>query len=213
VVSRAVAVTTAWDMLVWGDLAATDFVRCVTAVLAAEPADSLVDNYLSLAVEAADMWSPDAVRDGLLGQVADVCLELSAIPARRQVAVRALAQTAVTTEHIAALRRLAGDDVDLRWRTVTRLAELDSLDPAEVDQIARDDPDPDSWVRVLAVDSSRPDPAKRTPPGRRSSRTAGCREGRWPPSGGRSGDGHRPRSWPRTPTGTCGRCRPCTSAA
>jgi len=98
--------------------------------------------------------------DGL-AEVADVCLELSAIPARRQIAVRALAQTAVTTEHIAALRRLAGDDVDLRWRTVTRLAELDSLDPAEVDQIARDDPDPDSWVRVLAVDSSRPDPAKK----------------------------------------------------
>ena len=107
------------------------------------------------------MWSPDSLRDGLLEQVADVCLELSTNPARRQVAVRALAQTAVTEEQIAALRRLAGDDVDLRWRTLTRLAEIDSVDPAEVDQLVHDDPDPDSWVRALAVDSARPDPAKK----------------------------------------------------
>jgi aminopeptidase N len=161
VVSRASAVTTAWDMLVWGDLASTDFVRCVTTVLAAEPADSLVEHYLSLAVEAADMWSPDSLRDDLLGQVADICLELSANPARKQAATRALAQTAVTNEQIAALRRLSGDDVDLRWRTLTRLAEIDVVDAAEVDQLGHDDPDPDSWVRAMAVDSARPDPAKK----------------------------------------------------
>jgi aminopeptidase N len=160
-VSRAVAVTTAWDMLVCGDLAAPDFVRCVTTVLADEPADSLVEHYLALAVEAADMWSPDPLRDGLLAQVADVCLRLSADPARRQVALRALAQTAVTEEQVAALRRLAGDDVDLRWRTLTRLAEIDSVDPAEVERLVHDDPDPDAWVRALAVDSARPDPEKK----------------------------------------------------
>jgi aminopeptidase N len=161
VVSRAVAVTTAWDMLVWGDLPATDFVRCVTAVLAVEPADSLVENFLTLAVEAADMWSPDSARDGLLGQVADVCIGLSSNPTHRPVAVRALAQTAVTTEQLAALRELAGDDIDLRWRALGRLAEVRSVDPAEVDQLVRDDPDPDSWVRALTVDSARPDPAKK----------------------------------------------------
>jgi aminopeptidase N len=159
--SRAVAVTTAWDMLVWSDLAATDFVRCVNGVLANEPADSIIENYLSLAVEAAEVWSPDPLRDQLLGQVAAVCLELSTNPARRQVAVRALAQTAVTEEQIAALRMLAGDDVDLRWRTLGRLAEIDGVDPAEVDQLVRDDPDPDAWLRALAVDSARPDPAKK----------------------------------------------------
>jgi aminopeptidase N len=160
-VSRAVAVTTAWDMLVWGDLAATDFVRCVTVVLADEPADSLVEPYLSLAVEAADMWSPDSLRDGLLEQVADVCLGLSTNPERRQVALRALAQTAVTENQVAELRSLAGDDVDLRWRTLIRTAEIDSADPAEVDQLVHDDPDPDSWLRALAVDSARPDPEKK----------------------------------------------------
>jgi aminopeptidase N len=159
--SRAVAVTTAWNLLVWGDLAAKDFVRCATAVLRSEIADSLIEHYLSLAVEAADMWSPDSLRDRLLGQVADICLELSTNAARRQVAVRALTQTATTEEQIAALRNLAGDDVDLRWRTLSRLAEFDAVDPAEVDQLAHHDPDPDSWLRALAVDSARPDPAKK----------------------------------------------------
>ena len=160
-VSRAVAVTTAWDMLVWGDLAAADFVRCMTAVLPDEPVDSLIEPYLSLAVEAADSWSPDSLRDGLLEQVADVCLRLSANPMRRQVALRALAQTAVTDDQVAALRTLVGEDVDLRWRTLTRLAEIDSVDPAEVEQLVHKDPDPDSWVRALAVDSARPDPEKK----------------------------------------------------
>jgi aminopeptidase N len=159
--SRAVAVTTAWDMLVWADLAAKDFVHCVTDVLRSEPADSLIENYLSLAIDAADLWSPDALRDRLLGQIADLCLELSANPARRQVAVRALAQTATTDEQLAALRDLAGDDVDLRWRTLGRLAEFDAADPAEVDRLVHRDADPDSWLRALAVDSARPDPAKK----------------------------------------------------
>ena len=73
-VSRAVAVTTAWDMLVWGELAAADFVDCVTAVLPGERVDSVIEPYLWLAVEAADNWSPDRLRDRLLAQVADVCL-------------------------------------------------------------------------------------------------------------------------------------------
>jgi aminopeptidase N len=159
--SRAVAVTTAWDMLVWGQLAAADFVSCVTSVVTKEPAESLIENYLSLAVEAADMWSPDAQRDALLGQVADACLELSTNPTHRQGAVRALAHSAVSEGHIAALRQLAGSDIDLRWRALSRLAELDAVDPAEVDQLAHEDPDPDSWVRALVVDSARPDPARK----------------------------------------------------
>jgi aminopeptidase N len=160
-VSRAVAVTTAWDMLVWGELAAADFVRCVTAVLPGEQVDSLVEPFLGLAVDAAGNWSPDSVRDRLLAQVADVCIALSADPARRHVAVRALAQTAVTADQIAALRGLVGEDVDLRWRMLTRLAEIDTADPAEVEQLINADPDPDSWLQALTVDSARPDPAKK----------------------------------------------------
>ena len=160
-VSRAVAVTTAWDMLVRGDLGAADFVRCATTVVADEPVDSQVEPYLSLAIEAADEWSPDPLRDSLLAQIADVCLGLSNNPVRRQVAVRALAQTAVTDDQVAALRTLVGEDVDLRWRMLTRLAEIDSVDQAEVERLVRSDPNPDSWVRALAVDTACPDPAKK----------------------------------------------------
>jgi aminopeptidase N len=160
-VSRAVAVTTAWDMVVWSDLSATSFVRCVGAVLLSEPVDGLVEPCLTLAVEAADSWSPDALRDRLMEQVADVCLELLANPARRQVALRALAQTAITSDQVAQLRTQVGTDIDLRWRMLTRLAEIGSVDPSEVEQLVREDPDPDSWVRALAVDSARPDPVKK----------------------------------------------------
>jgi aminopeptidase N len=160
-VSRAVAVTTAWDMLLRGDLGAADFVRCATAVVADEPVDSQIEPYLSLAIEAADEWSPDPLRSSLLAQIADVCLELSTNPVRRQVAVRALAQTAVTDDQVAGLRTLVGEDVDLRWRMLTRLAEIDSVDQAEVEQLVRFDPNPDSWVRALAVDTACPDSAKK----------------------------------------------------
>ncbi|HKE65171.1 MAG TPA: aminopeptidase N [Micromonosporaceae bacterium] len=157
-VSRGVAVTTAWDMLVWGELSAADFVRCVTGVLANESVDSVIEPYLSLAVEAADSWSPDVRRDALLERVADVCLALATDPVRRHAAVRALAQTAVTESQIAELRTLVGDDVDLRWRLLARLAEIGSADPAEVERLTHEDPDPDAWVRALVVDSARPDP-------------------------------------------------------
>ncbi|HEY7174013.1 MAG TPA: aminopeptidase N [Micromonosporaceae bacterium] len=160
-ISRGVAVTTAWDMLVWGELSAADFVGCVTGVLATESVEGVVEPYLTLAVEAADSWSPDARRDELLEQVADVCLALAADPRRRQASVRALAQTAVTDDQIARLREYVGDDVDLRWRLLTRLAEVGAADPAELDQLAHEDPDPDAWVRALAVDSARPDPQKK----------------------------------------------------
>ena len=158
-VSRAVAVTTAWDMVVSGELAAADFVRCVAGVLAVESVDSLVEPYLWLAVDAADNWSPDSGRDALMAQVAEVSRRLAANPAQRQIALRALAQTAVTGEQLDALRAEIGDDIDLQWRLLTRLAEVDTVDPAEVERLAQADPDPDTWVRALIVDSSRPDRA------------------------------------------------------
>ncbi len=159
--SRGVAVMTMWDMVVWSELSAADFVRCVATVLPNESVDGVVEPYLSLAVEAADSWSPDSLRDELLAQVADVCVALADNPDRRQVAVRALAETAVTSEQVDRLRELVGDDVDLRWRLLTRLAEIDSVDQSEIDRLSDEDPDPDTWLRALAVDSSRPDADKK----------------------------------------------------
>jgi len=160
-VSRAVAVTTAWDMLVNGELPTAEFLTCVCSVLPGEPVQSVVEPYLSLAVEAAENWSPDATRGELLAQVADTCLALADNPDRRQVALRALANTAVTDGQIDALRAQVGDDVDLGWRAFVRLAELGTVDEADVNALSDRDPDPDSWVRALVVDSARPDRAKK----------------------------------------------------
>ncbi len=160
-VSRAVAVTTAWDMLVNGELPTADFLTCVCSVLPTESVESVVEPYFDLAVNAADNWSPDDRRDTLLAQVAETCLTLAQRPDRRQVALRALARTAVTDEQVAELLAAIGDDVDLRWRAFVRLAEIGSVDEADVDSLADRDPDPDSWVRALTVDSARPEPAKK----------------------------------------------------
>jgi aminopeptidase N len=157
-VARAVAVTTAWDMLMTADAAAAEFVGCVTDVLSNETADSVIEPFLRLAVVAAERWSPDAVRDELLSTVADTCLALTANPARRTVALRGLAGTAVTDEQQRRLRDALGDDVDLRWRALVRFAELGEYDQDEIDELDRSDPNPDAWTRALAVQAARPDP-------------------------------------------------------
>ncbi len=155
--SRAVAVVTVWDMLVDGGISAGEFVECANAVLTDETVDSLVEPFLQLAVEAAERWSPDDVRDELLAAVAEVCLELAERGGpRRLMALRALARTAVTAEQLDALSAMTAGDSDLSWRALTRLAALDRLDPAAVDAVRRTDPDPDAWVRALAVESAQP---------------------------------------------------------
>jgi aminopeptidase N len=155
--SRAVAVTTAWDMLVRGEVHAADLVGCLAAVLRHHQGDSIVEPCLSLIVDAADNWSPDPLRENLLEQVADLCIELATQGPHRVPALRGLAETAITADHLTRLRAMAGDDIDLRWRLMTRLAEIDTVDQAEVERLASQDPDPDVWIKKLAVDAARPD--------------------------------------------------------
>ena len=157
-VSRSVAVTTAWDMLMTADISTEDFVRCVTGVLARETADSGVEPFLRLAVTAAERWSPAPVRDALMSEVADVCLTLATDPARRAPALRALARTAVTTTQLDAVRAAADGGVDLRWRVLIRTAEMGGYEQSAVDELVASDPDPESWVRALAVRAATPDP-------------------------------------------------------
>jgi len=157
-VSRAVAVTTAWDMLMTADISTEEFVRCVTGVLARETADSAVEPFLRLAVMAAERWAPAALRDALMSDVAAVCLTLAENPAHRASALRALARIAVTPAHLDALRVAADGQVDLRWRILIRSAELGVYEQSAVDDLVARDPDPESWVRALAVRAATPDP-------------------------------------------------------
>jgi aminopeptidase N len=157
--ARTVATTTTWQLLVTGQLAAADFVHSGVRVLAAETSASVIEPMLRLVVDAADLWSPDAVRDELLSTVADTCLELAGREDQRLAAVRALAQTASTDAQLASLEELAKDDVDLRWRRLIRLAALGRVDLSEAERLQAEDPDPEAWVQALAVRTAQPDAA------------------------------------------------------
>jgi aminopeptidase N len=150
--ARALAVQTVWDMLATARLSAGDFVRAATGILRRETADPVIEPVQALAVQAAEMWSTDDARSELMSVVADTCLVLAdGPPHRRQAAVKALARTATTDEQLSALHELSRDEVDLRWRALTRRAALGEVDQAEIDELVERDPDPDAWVRSLVV--------------------------------------------------------------
>ncbi|GIH05315.1 aminopeptidase N [Rhizocola hellebori] len=155
--SRALAVSTAWDMLMRGELPAADIVGVVVAVLRHHPADTLIEPYLSLVVDAADNWSAHPLRDYLLEQVADLCLELATQQPQQKSVIRALAETAITADQLTRLNAMADGDIDLQWRVLIRLAEIDTVDQAEVQRLVAQDPDPDAWIKALAVDAAKPD--------------------------------------------------------
>ncbi|MEU6257020.1 aminopeptidase N [Streptomyces sp. NPDC047043] len=158
-ISRGVAVATVWDMLTTGEATAAEAGRCVTEVLAAETSDAVIEPYLTMAANIAELWAPPGERAGLTAAVAAVCRRLAADPGRRQVALRGLARTATGPDDLAWLREQAGDDVDLHWRALVREAELGDDVSSETAALLERDPDPDAWVRALTVRAALPDPA------------------------------------------------------
>jgi aminopeptidase N len=159
-ISRGVAVATVWDLLITGEATAAEAGRCVTAVLAAETSDAVIEPYLTLAADIADLWAPEAQRAGLTALVAAACRDLAQDPGRRQVALRGLARTATDPDDLARLQQYAEDDVDLHWRLLTRRAELgDTTADARAAALLDRDPDPDAWIRTLTVRAALPDAA------------------------------------------------------
>jgi aminopeptidase N len=154
-VGRTLAVTTAWRLLYDGELTAQQFVDCAVHVGQHETADSVVEPLLNRLVEVADQWAPLAARDGMLSQVADLCVSLAADPDRRMAALRGLAYSATTPAQLDVLAAEA-TDADLRWRRLTRLAELDRLDETDVDDLLAEDPNPDAWMSALQARTARP---------------------------------------------------------
>ncbi len=67
--------------------------------------------------------------------------------------------TATGEDDLAAVRELAGDDLDLQWYVLERRAELGEMDADAVQALQERDPDPDAWVRALAVRASSPSAA------------------------------------------------------
>jgi len=155
-ISRGVAVATVWDMLETGEATAAEVADCLTAVLAAETADSVIEPYLRFAVDVAEQWAGDAVRPALMAAAAAACTELARQPDRRLVALRALARTVGDLDGVARLQAEAGDDVDLGWRALIRKAELGGDTVAEAARLLERDPDPDAGLWLLAVRAATP---------------------------------------------------------
>ncbi|RPE42402.1 aminopeptidase N [Streptomyces sp. Ag109_O5-1] len=157
-ISRGAAAATVWDMLTAGEATAAEAGHCLTAVLAAETSDAVIEPYLNLVTNIAELWAPTAERPALSQAVAAVCRQLAADPGRRQVALRGLARVG-GADDLGWLRDRAGDDIDLRWRALVREAELGADVAAESTALLERDPDPDAWVRALTVRAALPDPA------------------------------------------------------
>jgi len=155
--SRAVAIATAWDMLITGEATAGEAVRCLTGVVGVETSESLIEPHLNRAVDAVLLWSAESVRDELAAEVAATCRTLSANPRLRKVALRGFARTAADLDSVGWLQSEAGDDVDLQWRALIRKAQLKADTTAEVEALLARDQDPEAWVSELTVRAAIPE--------------------------------------------------------
>ncbi len=153
-VSRALVVTTAWDMLLKGELAACDVVATATTALATERSSAVVEPFLGVALRAAEQWAPPSEAPQLLARVARAAAALADVPEHRQPALRTLASSASESADFDLLDAEA--DVDLAWRVAARRAELGRYDADAVNALLARDPDPDARYRALGVRGARP---------------------------------------------------------
>jgi aminopeptidase N len=158
-VSRALAVTTAWDMLVKGELATDELLTCVLGVLDTERSAGVVEPFLAMALRAAEQWTRPAAVPAQLARLADRAAALAGDPEHRAPALRTLAASASSPEHLALLAESAADDVDLAWRVLVRRSALGEYDAPAVEALLERDPDPEASVRALGVLAARPDDA------------------------------------------------------
>jgi aminopeptidase N len=157
VISRGVAVAVVRDMLTAGEATPAELVDLITRVLAVETSDALVQPYLRLAHEAAELWSPDRERPRLLAGVADAARAMLGDTGRRRVALRTLASVVSSDADLDEMSNLAGDDVDLQWRLLARASELGLDIDDDAQRLLSLDPDPDAKFRAVAVRAAAPD--------------------------------------------------------
>src|SRR4051794_6908895 len=156
-VDRALAVVTGFQMLSEGDLGADDLFACVLDLLRREKSPAVVEPFLNTALEIAQRWSaPERIPEHL-ARLADVAAALADDPDLVLPALRTLAASASTDEHLARLDHASTDDVDLAWRVATRRAALGRYDEEAIEALLERDPDPDAGIRALAVRTARPE--------------------------------------------------------
>ena len=155
-VNRALAVATAWDMLLKGELSTGDLLECLLSLLTTEQSPSVVEPCFALALKAAEQWSPTVLIPRRLGRLAAVAERRADEPAHRTAALHTLAWTASTPEQFDLLDAVAADDLDLAWRVLVRRASLGRYDEDAVQALLQRDPDPEAHLRAYGVAAARP---------------------------------------------------------
>ncbi len=153
--SRTLAVTTAYDMLVKGELSADATLGCLLGVLGNERLAGVVEPFLRLAGSVAGSFTPVDQIDAQRLRVADVAAVLAREPDLAKGALMELANNAVTAEHFEQVDKAANDDVGLAWRAATRRAARGEYDADLVERLLERDPDPDASFSALAVRAAR----------------------------------------------------------
>ncbi len=156
-IARALMVATGMDMLRKGELSGGELLDGILAALASEKSATLLEPFLLLARDVAELWCPPEKVEASLARVADQALALSRDVEQRRPALNVLAACASTPAHDEALDEAIGEDVDLAWRVAIRRAERDRLPEGMVEELIARDPDPDSAARAVAVTAARPD--------------------------------------------------------
>ncbi|MBW4040872.1 MAG: aminopeptidase N [Acidobacteria bacterium] len=158
-VDRTLAVTTAWDQLVKGELGPDPVLDAILGLVATEPSPAVVEALLDRALQIAELWASPAAVPGLLARLASTAAALADCPAHRTPALRTLAATASSPADLALLDAAREDDVDLAWRVLARRAELGDDVHGAVVALEERDPDPEARFSALAVLASRDDAA------------------------------------------------------
>jgi aminopeptidase N len=153
--SRALAVATAYDMLVKGELDAESTLTCVLGVLETETVVGVAEPFLRLAGLIAGMYSPVDQIVQRRRLVADRAAVLAHHPDLGPGALQSLAANAVTDEHFEQLDRAADEDFALAWRVQATRASRGQYDADAVERLLERDPDPDAAVSALVVRASR----------------------------------------------------------
>ncbi len=154
-VSRALAVSTAYDMLVKGELSADDALSCVLGVLETETTIGVVEPFLRIAGLIAGYYTPVDRISAQRSRVADRAAAIAAHPDLAEGALLALAASATTSEHFAQLDEAAESNLGLAWRVAATRAAQGTYDPEVVERLQERDPDPDAAMSALIVRASR----------------------------------------------------------
>jgi aminopeptidase N len=157
--ARALVVTTGLDLLRKGEIGGSDLLDGVLGALASEKSATLLEPFLVIARDLAELWCPPDQVEASLARVADQALALSRDREQRRPALNVLASCASTAAHDEALDEAAAEDIDLAWRVAIREAERGVLRDGVVEDLIARDPDPDASARAVAVTAARPEEA------------------------------------------------------